>query len=214
MGKAKETCQPMSETGKATETSGTGEAGEANVNYILHRSSNDILVFEVSDLQTDTWRLASQPSINVLIKNQLNEFLRPSSKEISGGGADFSDVLGGVQFNLHKYKNTKFSPGLSVAFIIKANQKTYCMCCTEDMKISFKQQDCPQIIRGDTSDIIFYQKTFSRGTTNSFYFESALRPGYALACHEEDGKKKLVLKKSSDEPDRADETRKLDLVKN
>ncbi|KAG8569267.1 hypothetical protein GDO81_014329 [Engystomops pustulosus] len=99
-------------------------------------------------------------------------------------------------FTLLKYRTVHTIDGLSVALTVEYENETYCLCCTDDMKLDFKKGECPIRIKDHHSDIIFFQQRFSAGDS-SFKFESSLHPDYYLAVSEECGKCKLILQKSN-----------------
>ncbi|OCT70517.1 hypothetical protein XELAEV_18037438mg, partial [Xenopus laevis] len=106
-----------------------------------------------------------------------------------------------ISFLMKIYRSTSSDDGISVAFTIIINGEIYSMFCTDQMQIAFKKGDCPARIDGNTSNMIFFKKIFNKSDPDVFSFESSLQKGYYLAFIEENGRRKLGLKKGQDDVD-------------
>uniref|UniRef100_A0A8C3SEZ8 Interleukin 18 n=1 Tax=Chelydra serpentina TaxID=8475 RepID=A0A8C3SEZ8_CHESE len=110
----------------------------------------------------------------------------------------------GVHFTIHYYKDYTLEVGLPVAFSVEVENKTYCMCCTQDNTVQFMEKEVPREIQEDRSDIIFIQKSVSPTDTKAFKFESSQNPGYFLAFEKVENLSKLILKRENE--DQVDES--------
>ncbi|XP_040282561.1 interleukin-18-like [Bufo bufo] len=170
------------------------EMTAAEIDFDIFNVLDRVLHFEdTCSLQADAWK-KSKKSITGVIENFFKQCLEAHPDDPDG--AVFGNPGSDCQiFQLQIYKTTSITDGLSVAFTIKCEDEKYYMCCTEDMKLYFKKGDCPDVIAGNRSEIIFFQKEFSEG--NSYFkFQSSLQADYYLAVSDEGGKQKLILQKS------------------
>ncbi|XP_050777798.1 interleukin-18 isoform X1 [Gopherus flavomarginatus] len=113
----------------------------------------------------------------------------------------------GVHFNIHYYRDNRLEDGMSVAFSILVENKTYCMYCTHEggeKIVRFREEVVPKEILENSSDIIFIQKSISPTDTQAFKFESSLMRGYFLAFQKGEDFSKLILKRCDE--DQVDET--------
>ncbi|XP_075047184.1 interleukin-18 isoform X2 [Mixophyes fleayi] len=158
---------------------------------------DDILYFRY-DLQTDAWKKGNS-CIKGTIENYFKECLEAHPEDPSGCVAMFANPSDPERrtFEVQTYRTNILTDGLSVTFTVTVDNEKYCMCCSETMELTFKRGKCPNTIEGDRSEIIFFQKQFSAGY-ESFKFESSLHKDYFLAFREENGKRKLILKKPND----------------
>ncbi|KAM8927669.1 interleukin-18-like [Pelodytes ibericus] len=172
--------------------------------FVLYDIKEEIVYFKESDLQRDSWA-KSNSYLKTFVLNTFNEALEAHPEDFSGNLAIFKEAYDKERacFEMRKYRDTR-PVGLSVAFAIMINKKTYCLYCANTSELRFKEGALPTHIKGDTSDIIFYQKNFGKGDDTFFVFESALYKGYCLAYHEQNGQRKLFLKQRQD--DVVDET--------
>ncbi|NXW55265.1 IL18 protein, partial [Eurystomus gularis] len=116
----------------------------------------------------------------------------------------------GMHFNIHYYKTTTPSAGMPVAFSVQIADKSYYMCGEKEcgkMIVRFREGEVPKEIP-DTSNAIFFKKTFTSCSSRAFKFEHSLERGMFLAFEEEGSLRKLILKKLSRE-DEVDETMKI-----
>ncbi|XP_056397695.1 interleukin-18-like [Hyla sarda] len=170
------------------------------IDFDVSKILDEILHFE-DELQTDSWKKSNR-SITGMIENCFNQCLEARPDDPDGCSAVFTNPGRDQQtFELQLYRTNSMCDGLSVVFAVKCKNEKYYLCCAKDMKLYFKKGDCPNSIAGNYSDIIFFQKRFSEGDTNSFKFQSSLQPDYYLAFSDEGGKHILFLKKSCDELD-------------
>ncbi|XP_009995723.1 PREDICTED: interleukin-18 [Chaetura pelagica] len=105
----------------------------------------------------------------------------------------------GMHFSIHCYKTTTPSAGLPVAFSVLVEDKSYYMCCEEErgrITVRFKEGKVPAEFPGE-SNIIFFKTTFTPESSRAFKFEYSLKQGMFLAFQQEDGLRKLILKKVS-----------------
>ncbi|NXG43164.1 IL18 protein, partial [Psilopogon haemacephalus] len=117
----------------------------------------------------------------------------------------------GMQFDIHCYKTTNPSAGLPVAFSVQVADKNYYLCCEKEcgkMMVRFREGEVPKDIPAESSNIIFFKRTFTSCSSRAFKFEYSLEQGMFLAFEEEGSLRKLTLKKLSRE-DEVDETMKL-----
>ncbi|KAM9113990.1 interleukin-18 [Pangshura tecta] len=113
----------------------------------------------------------------------------------------------GVHFTIHYYKDNRLEDGMSVAFSIQVENKTYCMYCTHEggeKTVRFREEVVPKEILANSSDIIFIQKSISPTDTKAFKFESSLMRGYFLAFQKGENLSKLILKQCDE--DQVDES--------
>ncbi|XP_029428737.1 interleukin-18-like [Rhinatrema bivittatum] len=178
--------------------------------YTLTANKPDVFLVQEEDgvlyfheLQVDSWKTYNNQFLKVLIENSLNDTLLvyPESEE---NCAVFRSLQArhedDCSIKLHEYRDTSPREGISVAFTVQKGRKSYLMNCTSDRTLEFQEGNAPSYIPGDRSEYIFYQKFFSEGDS-AFSFESSLLAGYFLASKEENGLKKLALKKSQDQVD-------------
>ncbi|XP_072282256.1 interleukin-18-like [Pyxicephalus adspersus] len=159
----------------------------------------------LSCLQSDDYKIGKNP-IECIIKNYFNQCLAAQYEGPDNVIAVFLTTESAPQskdqknFLIEKYRTAPPSEWLSVAFAVSVNKKQYHLCCTSEKQIVFKPGNCPSIIRGDKSEVIFFLQEFSKGHT-AFKFESSLHKDHFLAFKEENGKQILYLKKPTDEVD-------------
>ncbi|XP_032085193.1 interleukin-18-like [Thamnophis elegans] len=176
------------------------------------------LYFEEQVLETDSWNKSGKcesaqifrsPNHHVLIVRSPEEdypavFERRTDQEIQN--------VSGIKFDIHSYQDTK-PKGLSVAFTVQFNGKTYHMFVEKrenKMRVNFKAGMIPTRIEGDTSNIIFIKTQFSAGSRQFYKFESALERGYFLALEDTEVNHRTVLVvKKVELPDEVDESTKL-----
>ncbi|KAG8569268.1 hypothetical protein GDO81_014330 [Engystomops pustulosus] len=165
----------------------------ADIDFDVLKVDEGILVFEDNpEIVDDSWK-KSDRMITGILENIFKLWLKVHPDDPDG--AVFTNPAPDcTKFNLLLYRTNSISEGLSIAFTVKYENETYYMCCTEDMKLYFKKGECPSLIKGDHSDIIFFQKQFSAGDS-SFRFQSSLNTDYYLAVSDKSGKPKLVLQK-------------------
>ncbi|OCT72534.1 interleukin-18-like [Xenopus laevis] len=97
-------------------------------------------------------------------------------------------------FLLHKYReNCQHQNGLAVVFSKCSDNKMYVLCSSSCGEISFKEREIPNNIQSQASECIFYQRTFSDGSS-SLRFESSVKKNFYLACEETESFQKLILK--------------------
>uniref|UniRef100_A0A8C5Q4N6 Interleukin 18 n=1 Tax=Leptobrachium leishanense TaxID=445787 RepID=A0A8C5Q4N6_9ANUR len=158
-----------------------------------------------SALQCDAWAQSNR-TIKSIIVNYLQNTLEAHPEDFSEDAAVFKKAYdkARVIFDLKVYRDTMFK-GFSVAFTIKIDDKPYYMYSNNSMELRFKEGVPPRNIPGSTSNVIFYQKQFSKGDSRYFVFESAVNSGYCLAYQDEGGKQKLILKHTLE--DEVDETK-------
>ncbi|OCT70516.1 interleukin-18 [Xenopus laevis] len=171
-------------------------SGGENINICSEEFGT--LLFFVNDLQEDSWR--ESHTLKAVIVNTFREFLAAFPENDL---AEFIEEYHTerISFCMKIYRSTSYYDGISVAFTVTINGGTYSMFCTDQMQICFKKGDCPAKIDGNTSNMIFYQKIFSESDPDVFSFESSLQKGHYLAFIEENGRRKLGLKKCQDDVD-------------
>ncbi|XP_075694896.1 interleukin-18 isoform X2 [Rhinoderma darwinii] len=103
-------------------------------------------------------------------------------------------------FDLYIYNSSEQSEGPPVAFSLKYKNEKYYMSCKKDLNFYFTKGDCPKAIKGNRSEIIFFQKEFSQGD-HSVKFQSSLQTDYYLSVSGECDSQKLILKKPCEEVD-------------
>ncbi|XP_053307693.1 interleukin-18-like [Spea bombifrons] len=170
----------------------------SDTEFYLHVTERGILIFIESELQCDSWAKVPNTPLKSIILNCFKQGLEAYPEELNGSCTLFRTEYDKDRaiFELQVYKDTT-RRGFPVAFSIKYNGKTYYLYCTSSKELSFKEGALPAYISGTTSDIIFYQKTFSRGDVRGFLFESALVGNHFLAFQDgENGSQKLILKQS------------------
>ncbi|NWV05716.1 IL18 protein, partial [Ptilonorhynchus violaceus] len=174
----------------------------------------EILFFISAELECDA--LCKEKILCRVLRNVNSQLLvvRPDLNV-----AAFEDVTDqelqsgkGMHFIMHCFKTTTpSSAGLSVAFSVRVEDKSYYMCCEKEggeMIVRFKEGEVPREIPGE-SNIIFFKTTFTPYCSKAFKFEYSLERGMFLAFQEEGCLRKLILKKLS--KDEVDETMKISL---
>ncbi|XP_066495788.1 interleukin-18 [Tiliqua scincoides] len=106
----------------------------------------------------------------------------------------------GIRFNIHSYKDTT-PRGYPVAFTTQLNSMTYYMYVErrgDNMRVAFKNGNLPTQINGDRSDILFFQRPFSKGSRKFFMFESTLEKDHFLAFEKDrtTNTSRLIVKKT------------------
>ncbi|XP_016854185.1 interleukin-18 [Anolis carolinensis] len=178
-----------------------------------------ILIFaedqEDKDLECDSWKNSGKCERTQILRNRDNYVLLAQPDDHEDYRAVFQFMTdqemqnaSGIKFNIHSYEDSR-PRGLSVAFTIEWNRKTYYMCVAKrnsQMKVEFKEGDVPKRIPGQTSNVIFYKMSFSEGGSQFYRFETALERGHYLAF-ERDGNNttRLIIKKATDEVDQTTE---------
>ncbi|XP_063797963.1 interleukin-18 isoform X2 [Pseudophryne corroboree] len=182
--------------------------GMLEIDFDICHIQDEVLYFSCV-YQADSWKKASSCCIKGTIENYFKECLEAHPEGPSGSKAVFANPSDPDRrnFELQAYRTNIIYDGLSVAFTVTVNNEQYCLCCSEEMELFFKKENCPDTIIGEKSGIIFFQKQFSEGN-ESFKFEASLLKNYYLAVSEDNGKRKLVLKKNYDE---VDETQMFDI---
>ncbi|XP_072011910.1 uncharacterized protein [Engystomops pustulosus] len=113
-------------------------AVDIQISAIVH---DGILVFEPkpiefpkdSDIQSDSFK-KSKGKITGMIENVFKQWLKfhPDDSAFTNPGTE------NQPFTLLKYRTVHTIDGLSVALTVEYENETYCLCCTDDMKLDFK----------------------------------------------------------------------------
>ncbi|KAE8592638.1 hypothetical protein XENTR_v10018829 [Xenopus tropicalis] len=112
-------------------------------------------------------------------------------------------------FLLHRYReNYQHQHGLAVVISKITDNKKYIMCSSSNGEVSFKERELPKNIESQESEYIFYQRTFSDGSS-SLRFESSVKKNFYLAYEETESFQKLILKHCP--PGDLDETISMDI---
>nr|XP_033775064.1 interleukin-18-like [Geotrypetes seraphini] len=175
-----------------------------NLDELFIKEENGIFYFQ--EWQTDSFRKYENNNLQVLFENSLNDTLvvYPDVRE---SYAEFRSQTmqerhkDTCKVNIHEYRDTSFREGVSIAITVQKESKTYIMYCRTDTTLGFKEGPAPLNILGVKSEYIFYKRTFSEGDVEAYSFESSLLTGYFLASKEENGLRKLSLKRSQDQVD-------------
>ncbi|XP_029428115.1 interleukin-18 isoform X1 [Rhinatrema bivittatum] len=156
--------------------------------------------------ETDFWKRHGKTSSEVLIKNWVHETL-VVYPEAADSCIVFESRTRQQRFQddcsikLHEYRDTGPREGISVALTVQKGRKSYLIYCTSEKTLQLKEGNALLSIPGDRSEYIFYQKDFREGDTEAFSFESSFLAGYYLASEQENGQKKMILRKSRGEVD-------------
>ncbi|XP_043849621.1 interleukin-18-like [Dromiciops gliroides] len=106
--------------------------------------------------------------------------------------SEIKDNAPRTQFIIQHYKET-MPKGLAVAISVRTEKKIYTLSC-KNKKLHFKEGTAPDKIDGKEQDVLFYQEGIP-GHNDKMQFKSFLYPEYYLACKENKGRFKLILKK-------------------
>ncbi|XP_030077285.1 interleukin-18 [Microcaecilia unicolor] len=176
----------------------------SDLNVLFIKEQEEILYFQ--ELQADSWKMYDNQPLQALIENRLNDTLvaypdEPESYAVFRAQTVQEKHKDKCKVKIHEYMDTSPREGLSIAITVQKDSKTYIMYCRKDTTLGFKEENAPKNIAGNKSEYIFYKRDFSEGDNEAFRFESSLLDGYFLASKEENGLRKLALKKSHDQVD-------------
>ncbi|XP_044852895.1 interleukin-18 [Mauremys mutica] len=173
----------------------------------------DLYFADEEGLECDHW-MAVFPIQHQIFRNLSNQVLmvRPGPENavmsVFESMTDQEMTSGcGVHFTIHYYKDNRLENGMSVAFSVLVENKTYCMYCTHEggeKTVRFREEVVPKEILENSSDIIFIQKSISPTDTKTFKFESSLMRGYFLGFQKRENLSKLILKRCDE--DQVDES--------
>ncbi|XP_034610463.1 interleukin-18 [Trachemys scripta elegans] len=182
---------------------------EIRVFAVTFGQDSDLYFADDEGLECDYWKKANYALQHQIFRNISNQVLmvRPGPENavmsVFEPMTDQEMTPGcGVHFTIHYYEDNRFEEGMSVAFSILVENKTYCMYCTHEggeKTVRFREEEVPREILENSSDIIFIQKSVSPTDTQAFKFESSLMRGYFLAFQKVENLSKLILKRCDED---------------